>query len=87
MLGASVTAVCPAGGHTGHLLTRLVGEAGVPLQQIEIAEPTRESFTIDERSNGKQYRFVLPGPRLKFAEQAQCLDELRSAGASANPGH
>lgn len=83
VLGASVAAVFPAGGHTGHLLTRLVHDAGVPVRQIEIAEPTRESFTVDERSTGKQYRFVLPGPRLKFTEQAQCLDELRGAGATA----
>lgn len=83
VLGASVTAVYPAGGPTGALVTDLVGASGVPVQRVIIGAATRESFTVNERSTGKQYRFVLPGPRLTFAEQAQCLDKLRTAAASA----
>jgi len=82
-LGAKVSAVFPAGGPTGGLVTDLVSEAGVPLRQIKITDSTRESFTVNERSTDKQYRFVLPGPRLTFAEQAQCLDQLRQTAASA----
>jgi len=83
VLGASVSAIFPAGGPSGDLVTRLVHDAGVPLRQINITDPTRESFTINERSTGKQYRFVLPGPRLTLTDQAQCLDEVRRAAASA----
>lgn len=83
VLGANVSAVFPAGGPTGGLVTELVHDAGVPLRQVKIAESTRESLTVNELSTGKQYRFVLPGPRLTFAEQAQCLEELRRAAASA----
>ena len=83
VLGAAVSAIFPAGGPTGELVTRLVREAGVPLRRIEIANPTRESFTVNETSTGKQYRFVLPGPRLSAEEQARCLDELRREAAAA----
>ncbi|WP_123024087.1 1-phosphofructokinase family hexose kinase [Mycolicibacterium stellerae] len=83
VLDASVTAVYPAGGPTGALVTDLVGESDVPVARVIIGNPTRESFTVNERSTGKQYRFVLPGPQLTPAEQAQCLDTLRRAAASA----
>ena len=83
VLGASVIAVYPAGGPTGALVTDLVGEADVPVRASSSATPTRESFTVNERSTGNQYRFVLPGPQLTLAEQAQCLDKLRTAAASA----
>jgi 6-phosphofructokinase 2 len=83
-LGASVLAVFPAGGPTGDAYADLVSERGVQFRRIKIAGSTRESFTINEISTGLQYRFVLPGPRLTFAEQAQCLDELRLAATSAS---
>ncbi len=82
-LGAPATAVYPAGGPTGALVTSLVVEADVSIQRVIIGSPTRESFTVNERATGKQYRFVLPGPRLTILEQAQCLDKLRRAAASA----
>ncbi|CAN5852019.1 1-phosphofructokinase family hexose kinase [soil metagenome] len=83
VLGASVAAVFPAGGPTGALVTDLVAQAGVPLHRIGIAESTRESFTVDETSTGRQYRFVLRGPTLTSGEQSQCLDRLRKAAESA----
>jgi 6-phosphofructokinase 2 len=83
ILGASVSAVFPAGGASGDLVTHLVAEAGVPFRRIDIAEPTRESFTIDETGTGLQYRFVLPGPRLNPSEQAECVNQLRAEASSA----
>jgi 6-phosphofructokinase 2 len=83
VLGATVSAIFPAGGPTGDLVTGLLGDAGVPLRPIKITGATRESFTVNERSTGKQYRFVLPGPSLTEEEQEQCLDEVRRAAASA----
>jgi 6-phosphofructokinase 2 len=83
VLGAPVSAVFPAGGASGDIVTRLVAQAGVPFRRIDIAEPTRESFTIDETGTGLQYRFVLPGPRLTPAEQAGCVDQLRGGASSA----
>src|SRR6478609_7349237 len=69
VLGASVTAVYPAGGPTGDVLTDLLANDGVPIHPIKITASTRESFTINEVSTGLQYRFVLPGPNLSFVEQ------------------
>lgn len=83
VLGGSVSAVFPAGGATGALIARLLSDAGVPFREVAIAASTRESFTVHERSTGQQYRFVLPGPQLTFPEQAQCLDQLRTAAESA----
>ncbi|WP_375481459.1 1-phosphofructokinase family hexose kinase [uncultured Mycobacterium sp.] len=83
VLGASVSAIFPAGGQSGDVVTDFVRAAGVTFRRIKIAEATRESFTVNEACSGQQYRFILPGPRLSFAEQAQCLDELRIAARSA----
>ncbi len=82
-LGASVTAVFPSGGATGDIYGDLLTARGVPFHRVKIARSTRESFTIDEISTGLQYRFVLPGPALSFAEFQQCLDELRHLARSA----
>ena len=84
VLGASVSALFPAGGHTGDKVTDLVADAGVPVQRITVARSTRESFTVDERSTGQQYRFVLPGPQLTGAEQTKCLEKLSAAAGSAD---
>ncbi len=84
LLGTSVTTIFPAGGHTGDKVTDLVAESGIPVERIPLARSTRESFTVDEDSTGRQYRFVLPGPRLTDAEQTECLDKLSAAAASAD---
>lgn len=83
VLGAPVSAVYPAGGHTGEVLTDLLVSEGIPIRRVDVAAPTRESFTINEISTGLQYRFVLPGPRLSFVELQRCLTELREASRSA----
>jgi 6-phosphofructokinase 2 len=82
-LGGSVLAVFPAGGTTGGLIARLLADEGVPFWQVPIAAATRESFTVNESSTGRQYRFVLPGPQLTLREQAHCLEQLRMAAKSA----
>ena len=49
-LGASVSAIFPAGGATGDAYTDLLTERGVPFRRVEIDGSTRESFTINEIS-------------------------------------
>nr|WP_090344506.1 1-phosphofructokinase family hexose kinase [Mycolicibacterium malmesburyense]CRL76021.1 hexose kinase [Mycolicibacterium malmesburyense] len=83
VLGVPTSAVFPIGGATGGQVERLLAESGVPARVVPIAESTRESFTVNESTTGKQYRFVLPGPHMTESEQAQCLDELRAAAQSA----
>ncbi len=45
---------------------------------IDVADETREDFTIFEQKTGNQYRFVLPGPQLSEHEWQACLLALAS---------
>lgn len=83
VLGGSVSAVFPAGGPTGDLVVSLLNGEGVPFRHVATGASTRESFTVNENTTGRQYRFVLPGPTLTFEEQARCLDQLRRSARSA----
>lgn len=83
VLGASTTAVFPAGGPAGELVTNLLVAEGLTAHRVKIGGSTRESFTINELTTDLQYRFVFPGPELTLAEQTQCLLQLRRAAASA----
>jgi 6-phosphofructokinase 2 len=82
-LGAAATAVFPGGGPTGEMVDTLLVAEGLTTERITIGGSTRESFTIDELSTGRQYRFVVPGPQLTLAEQTECLLRLRHAATSA----
>ena len=75
-LGTEVAAIYPVGGVTGELLQRLVDHEGVRSLSTAVAEETREDFTVLERKNGNQYRFVLPGSLLAEAEWTACLGLL-----------
>ena len=76
-LGGSSLAIYPLGGPTGQAYRGFAEEAGVVVRVIAIQENTRESFTIDERSTGEQYRFVLRGPNLRESEWRACLAAVR----------
>ena len=84
VLGASSMAVFPAGGPAGELVNNLLVAEGLAVHRIPIGGSTRESFTVNETSTSGQYRFVLPGPQLTPAEQAECLLQLRTAAAAAS---
>lgn len=83
-LGAEVVAMFPAGGASGDLVTELLDATDLTLHRIKISEPTRESFTVNERSTDRQYRFVLPGAALSVAEQDECLHQLDELARSAD---
>jgi 6-phosphofructokinase 2 len=75
-LGGAALAIFPAGGPAGETLRNLLREQGLPCEALPIRGTTRESFTVDESSTGRQFRFVLPGPELTLGEQAALLDSL-----------
>lgn len=77
-LGAEAQLIYPTGGATGQLLRRLVDAEGIPNLAIDLAEETREDFTVLEESTGDEYRFVFPGPRLSTVEWRKCLAVLES---------
>ncbi|PRC42537.1 phosphofructokinase, partial [Mycobacterium sp. ITM-2017-0098] len=83
-LGARVLALFPAGGASGDLFADMLEATGIPAHLIPIADSTRESITVDELRTQRQYRFVLPGPVLSAAEQAECLNQLCEVAASTD---
>lgn len=83
VLGADAAAVFPAGGPAGELVHNLLVAEGLAVHRIPIGGSTRESFTVNETSTQRQYRFVLPGPQLTVAEQTDCLLQLRRTAGSA----
>jgi 6-phosphofructokinase 2 len=83
-LGGEATAVFPAGGSSGALLGELLRAEGVTIVTVPIEGTTREDFAVRETSTGHEYRFVLPGPPLRPAELARCVDEIAGrAGAGS----
>jgi 6-phosphofructokinase 2 len=94
-LGGEALAIFPAGGATGAYLIRLLAQEAVPTQVIPIAGMTRESFAVTDEGSGEQFRFVLPGPRLRASERRACFDAVTAtlpasgwlvAGGSLPPG-
>ena len=75
-LGADVQALYPAGGCSGQRLVQLLAAEGVPDAAITIDGDTRESFSVVDRSDGKEYRFVLPGPTLSAPEWERFLSTI-----------
>lgn len=83
-LNTAATAVFPVGGPMGQTILELMNQAAVPVRPVEIDGQTRESFTVNERASGQQYRFVMPGPTMTAAEQTRCLDVLRETTRGAH---
>ena len=76
ILGGDPVAVYPAGGAIGEMLAQSLEDIGLAQLVIPIAGSTRESFTVNGTSTGKQFRFILPGPPVSVAEQQVCLAAL-----------
>jgi 6-phosphofructokinase 2 len=75
-LGGKVTAIYPASGAIGRLLTRLLEREGIDSIVTPSHAETRENFTAYEDESGEQFRFVLPGSPLHRAEWEAVLHEL-----------
>lgn len=72
-LGADVSAMFLGGGVTGKVLEELLGRAAIPHSMISIADDTRLSHTVLERSTGNEYRFVPEGPEVSDAEESSAF--------------
>ncbi|WP_029145603.1 1-phosphofructokinase family hexose kinase [Microbacterium luticocti] len=75
-LGGSALAVYTAGGPTGQAYRELLEREGIAGRVVRIAGSTRESFTVDEMSTGRQFRFVLQGPHLAEPEWRALLSAV-----------
>lgn len=76
-LGGHPIAIYSAGGPSGDAFTELFNREPIATIVVPVERSTRESFTIDETSTGKQFRFVLQGPQLTEPETAAMLDALK----------
>jgi len=75
-LGGESILLYPAGGLTGERLKELLNREGLNHRPFPIEGSIRESLVILEESTGQQYRFGMPGPKLKKNEWEQFLQEL-----------
>lgn len=78
-LGGRTLAVYTAGGPVGEAYRRLIEAERIPSLVVPIQGSTRQNFTVDETSTGKQFRFVLEGPELSETEWSLCLDLFAQA--------
>jgi 6-phosphofructokinase 2 len=92
-LGGSATAVFTAGGASGQRLRALLTAERISQLVIPVAEETRQDFTVRDLGSGEQFRFVMPGPKLKNAEWRHALAAARDldpgiivASGSVPPG-
>lgn len=77
-LGADVTALFLGGGVTGRVLEELLDRGGVRHRMIAIADDTRLSLTVAERSTGNEYRFVPEGPDVTADEAGAAFETASS---------
>ena len=82
-LGGESLALVALGGLTGDRLAGLIRAEGVPFLALTAPGETRQSLTVNEASTGRQYRFMLPGPKWSEQDQERVFTLLR---ASARPG-
>lgn len=75
-LGSPVSAIYLTGGSTGELLTSLLMDEQVDVIPVPIEAETRESWIVNEKSTGNQYKFIMPGPDVNESETELCLQKL-----------
>lgn len=81
-LGGESLALVALGGLTGDRLAGLIRAENVPFLALTAPGETRQSLTVTERSTGRQYRFMLPGPVWTEADQDRVFLLLRASARS-----
>jgi len=80
-LGGDCLALYLCGGATGQMLRELLDVERVSGLAIGIDGETRENFSVQESSTGREYRFVLPGPAVAEREWQRCIEHLDALAA------
>ena len=75
-LGGRATALVALGGTTGERLLNLLATEGVPTRPVPVSGETRESFAVTDESDGKQYRFSVPGQTLTAEDGDRLIAEI-----------
>jgi len=76
ILAGESTALYPAGGASGDHIQKLLNDRDITQKVIRIEGWTRENLMVIEESDGRQYRFGMPGPALSREEWTRCLESL-----------
>lgn len=77
-LGGTSTALFPAGGWSGDLLTTLLERESIPINVIRVGAVTRENLVVRDCGNNAEYRLIVPGEPLGMDEWQHLLRALRS---------
>ncbi|MCA8879016.1 MAG: hexose kinase [Rhodobacteraceae bacterium] len=80
-LGGRSRTLLAYGGPTGEMLTALLREEGLAPESLGVDYPTRQSFSVRDKANGLQYRFMMPGPPWQDADRAAARAAIRAAVA------
>lgn len=80
--GVSSRAVVPAGGFSGERLVSLLGEAGVEIVRVPVAEAVRMNASLVE-PDGVVTKVNAPGPKLSSGETERLLEEAVVASRGA----
>ena len=77
-LGGQATAAYLAGGHTGKALIDLVSAENISSMASKIELNSRENLVVYEDKSGSQYRFGMPGPKVKASEYQALLQSIEN---------
>lgn len=75
--GAHTLAIFTAGGVYGDALVKSLAGENVPMRMIPIAGDTRLAFHVNNRKEGNEYRFNLPGAEMSEAEVRRFFNAVR----------
>lgn len=72
-LGGTAAAIHTQGGENGNRLSRLLDGEGLKHAPLPVEGETRENVTVYEDATGRQFRFVMPGPKMTEDESKRLL--------------
>ncbi|MDO5706649.1 MAG: 1-phosphofructokinase family hexose kinase, partial [Paracoccus sp. (in: a-proteobacteria)] len=79
VMGGKSTALVALGGATGTRIADLLRADGLNLLRLTAPGETRQSLAVIDRSTGKQYRFVMPGPEWHKTQVADAMSAIAEA--------
>lgn len=83
-LGGETTAFVALGGGTGMRLVAALQAEGISTRIVPLAQETRTSLSVTDRTTGEQFRFMLPGPALSAAEYEAANTALAEEAATGD---
>ncbi len=78
-LGGRARAAVSLGGVLGDEIARLLDAESIDRLALPCPGPSRQSLSVTDEGDGKQYRFVMPGPAWSEALAGEALEVLAAA--------